>query len=44
VERRANGLALWVQHRGLQGNEDTSFHGNFDYLTRTAPDVLSATT
>jgi hypothetical protein len=34
VERRANGLTLGVQHRGLQRNEDASFHGNLDYLTR----------
>ena len=34
VERRANGLALRVQHSGLQRNEDASFHGNLDFLMK----------
>src|ERR1700722_9928312 len=31
VQGRADGLPLRVQYRGFEGNEDASFHGNFDY-------------
>src|ERR1035441_8942806 len=31
VKRRADRLALRVQHRGFEGNEYASFHGNLNY-------------
>src|SRR5271165_3936080 len=31
VEGRADRLPLRIQHCGFEGNEDASFHGNFDY-------------
>src|ERR1035441_757904 len=31
VKRRADRLALRVQHRGFKGNEYASFHGNLNY-------------
>src|SRR3982750_4265264 len=40
VESGANGLTLRVEDGGLQHDENTSFHGKYDYLMRTAPNVL----
>ena len=42
VERRAHGLALRIQHRGLEGNKDACFHGRTSIIAWRAAERPAA--